>query len=276
MLRDILKKAVESSLTIKDGQEVVLSNDIAKVFGKQHKDVIKAVNGAVVRILLSLGKISEKDFNEGMINKNGKINHQKVSEEFIAKYFAQFETILSQYFLLSHTTSRNKRFSLTRKGFDFVVLSFTGRNADLYKLWYIDAFYNKQKVIEEHNLQDKLNHKDELWIAFREQGKVFRNKLTDSIRKHIVDYRYNIEGKRNDGRYYLNYTKLIYKHLDIVLPKGAEPRDTLDSRLLVRLEDTEHTVSKWIEKYAGEGIHYKNAYKRIKVNLDEMKRIREF
>jgi len=102
----------------------------------------------------------------------------------------------------------------------------------------------------------------------REDAKVFRTKLTDAIKKYIVDYRFRVEKKFNDGKYYYHYTTLIYKKLGIDLPTGTNPRDVLDKRMLVRLEDREDKVADMIEQKAKKGLHYKDAFKEIK---EEMK-----
>lgn len=72
----------------------------------------------------------------------------------------------------------------------------------------------------------------------------------------------------NDGRYYYHYTTLIYAKLGIDLPKGANPRDVLDKRMLVRLEDMEDKIADLIEKYSKEGTYYKDVYKRIKEEVE--------
>jgi len=90
--------------------------------------------------------------------------------------------------------------------------------------------------------------------------KVIRDKMT------VVRLK---EGRMNDGKYYASITKLLYKKLGIDLPKGANPRDVLDKRSLVRLEDLEDEVADYIEKCAKDGMHYKDIYKAVKKHLEE-------
>ena len=101
-------------------------------------------------------------------------------------------------------------------------------------------------------------------MQFREEGKVFRNKLTQSIHDTIVTFREQNENKMNDGKYYYHYTSLIYSILKIDLPKGANPRDVLDKRMLVRLEDMEDKVAGMILDLSSQGLYYKDVYKKIK------------
>ena len=236
----ITQNDIENTVTIRNGQEVVRSDKLAKMFGKQHKGVLEKIRNII------------RDFP-------AEFSARKISQYFIEE---QHENQAGKY----------TRFYLTRKGFDLVGLSLTGKKALQYKLWYIDAFYDKQRVIEEHKLTAKLNKQDDLWVQFREEGKVFRNKLTDAIRVYIVKYREDNEQKLNDGKYFTNYTNLIYKALNINLPKGANPRDVLDKRMLVRLEDLEDKVADMIKDYADKGIYYKDVYKIIKRELTGIKR----
>ena len=156
------------------------------------------------------------------------------------------------------------RYYLTRKGFDLVALSLKGEKADLYRLWYVESFYDKQRVIKEHKLTAELNKSDDLWVTFREEGKVFRNKLTEAIHSKVVLYRNEHENKMNDGKYYYHYTTLIYKILGIELPKGTNPRDVLEKRMLVRLEDLEDRVAEMILNCTKD---YKICYQDIKKEL---------
>lgn len=231
----ITQEVVEKTVTIKDGKEVVRSDKLAKIFNKQHKDVLEKI--------------------------------RNISKELSAEFSANN---LSKYFINDQYTSQggtHTRYYLTRKGFDLIALSLTGKNALKYKVWFIDSFHDKQKIIEEHKLTAKLNKSDDLWIQFREEGKIFRSKLTKVIQDEITLYRESKENKMNDGKYYYHYTTLIYSILGIDLPKGANPRDVLDKRMLVRLEDMEDKVADLIIKYSKQNIYYKDAYRKIKEEL---------
>ena len=232
----ITKESIEKTIVIKNGKEMVRSDKLASMFEKQHKHILEKINKTT--------KDLSADFSAN-----------KIKEYFIEERHTKQGGEYSRYYL-------------TRKGFDLVALSLTGKNALKYKLWYIDCFHDKQRVIEEHKLTAKLNKTDDLWILFRNEGKVFRNKLTKIIQETIVDYRNKYEKKMNDGRYYYHYTALIYAKLGIDLPKGTNPRDMLDKRMLVRLEDMEDKVADLIEKYSKEGTYYKDVYKRIKEEVE--------
>lgn len=229
----ISKGSIEKTITIKNGKEVVRSDNLAKMFEKQHKHVLEKIKST----------IAEAEF----------------STSEARKYF--IEEVVSK-----PQGGRYIRYYLTRKGFDLIALSLTGKNALKYKIWYIDSFHDKQELIKEHKLTAKLNNSDDLWVQFREEGKEFRNKLTKAIHDTIVVYREQKEQKMNDGKYYYHYTSLIYKKLGINLPKAVNPRDVLDKRTLVRLEDMEDNIANKIEEYSKD-LHYKDVYKKIKEEL---------
>ena len=233
MSKIITQKDIGNTVTIRNGQEVVRSDKLASMFGKQHKN-----------ILAKIRDISEELSADFSANK-------------IREFFVLEEGAKSQGGTFS-------RFYLTRKGFDLVGLSLTGKKALQYKLWYIDCFHDKQRVIKEHKLTAKLNETDDLWLQFRAEGKVFRNKLTEAIQTTVIPQREK-ESKFNDGKYYYHYTQLIYKVLGIELPKGTNPRDVLDKRMLVRLEDLEDKVADMITK---SNKHYKDTFKEIKKDIN--------
>ena len=233
-MNDIISKdTVIDTVKVTKKVALVSSDKLAKVFDKRHNKVLRDVRSHIVSL-------------------------------------SRMELRVSDYFIDStYMTSRGKsypRFEMTRKGFDLLALSFTGEKAFKYKIFYIDAFHDKDELIREHKIVAKTNSLDAMWIEFREEGKVFRNKLTKAIDDTVVQFRHDIENKMNDGKYYYHYTTLIYSKLNISLPKGTNPRDVLDKRMLVRLEDMEDNVADMITELSKDN-HYKDVYKIIKKTL---------
>lgn len=230
----ISKDSVEKTVILKNGLEVVRSDKFAEMFKRTHKQVLSLIRSNL-------------------------------------EFFKENNLSPKDYFIEDVTqTQKGKvytRFFLTRKGFDFIALSLRGKEAQLYKIWYIDSFHEKQELIREHKLIAKLNNTDDLWVKFRDEGKEFRDKLTKAIHDTVVIYREKKESKMNDGKYYYHYTSLIYKILGISISKAVNPRDVLDKRMLVRLEDMENKIADMIVEYAGSGLHYKDVYKKIKEEL---------
>ena len=226
------------------GEAVVSSLDIAKIFGKQHKNVLRDISKQI-------------ELLNGMHESEGSILSSPIKKYFIENSY------------ISTQGKEVPRYNITRKGFDLLVLGFTGQKAFEYKVWYVDEFHSKQTFISK-NIEATYKNKDNpLWIEFREQGKEIHQKLTDAIKEHFADYRFNVEKKNNDGKYYISIANLINKHQGIETPKGVPlVRDTLDARTLIRLEDCEIKVAGLIHKYSKEGHHYKEVFKRVKKDLE--------
>lgn len=225
------------SLNLTNGKVYCDSRELAKQFGKRHAHVLKSIEKELER------------FNQPKI---GLIDLSK-------EYFKKCEYVDKQ-------GRTYPRYLLSFKGFQQIALQFSGDDAFLNRVRFIEFFEKLINNVEVDKLQAITNSKDELWLQFREEGKEFRTKLTDTIKKYVTDYRYEVEKKFNDGKYYYHYTTLIYNLLDIDLPKGTNPRDVLDKRMLVRLEDKEIEVAKLIEQYSKD-MHYKDVYRKIKEEL---------
>jgi Rha family phage regulatory protein len=93
----------EPMLAVRDGRAVTTSRAVAESFGKEHKDVVRAITNA------------------------------GCSPEFNARNFAQIT--------YTDTRGRTQReIEMTRDGFCFVVMGFTGPEAARWKEAYIQAF----------------------------------------------------------------------------------------------------------------------------------------
>lgn len=97
-------------LSTQNGEPVASSLDIAKNFGKDHRNVLQAIE-----------------------NKT-----------------AENSALLEMFHLTEYTTSQNKKlpmYLMDRDGFSFLVMGFTGKKADEWKLKYIAAFNAMEKQL---------------------------------------------------------------------------------------------------------------------------------
>lgn len=97
-------------LSTQNGEPVASSLDIAKNFGKDHRNVLQAIE-----------------------NKT-----------------AENSALLEMFHLTEYTTSQNKKlpmYLMNRDGFSFLVMGFTGKKADEWKLKYIAAFNAMEKQL---------------------------------------------------------------------------------------------------------------------------------
>lgn len=108
----------ELHLQTENGQVVVRSWVVAERFGKEHKTVLRAIENKIT------------SFKENNLAQN------------CAQYF-----ILSNY--KDDSGKSNKEYLLTRDGFTFIVMGFTGAEADMWKLKYIEAFNKMEQALRE-------------------------------------------------------------------------------------------------------------------------------
>lgn len=103
----------------KDGRITVSSKDIAEKFNKNHRDVLRAISNI------------------------------ECSDEFGERNFARS----------SYTSLQNKKLdcvNMTRDGFAFLAMGFTGKQAAKWKEAYINAFNEMERIIkEEFNEENK-------------------------------------------------------------------------------------------------------------------------
>ena len=104
-------------VTVSDGVATTLSTNVAEFFGKMHKDVIRSIE----TILNSTDEKHKRNFAPMMIDieiGNGAIR-------------------------------KSKAYRLTRDGFTFLAMGFTGERAQAFKWAYIDAFNRMEAQLRE-------------------------------------------------------------------------------------------------------------------------------
>lgn len=105
------------SILNQDGQLVVTSRQIAEDFGKRNSHVVEAIENKI----------------ESLTAENSEV---EISKLFIPTTY-------------NHNGNEYKEYLLTRDGFTFIVMGFTGAKADAWKLKYIEAFNKMEKAIKE-------------------------------------------------------------------------------------------------------------------------------
>ncbi len=210
---------------IKDGQPVVNSIKVAEKFGKAHTVVLRAIKNLNC----------SKDFG------------------------------LNNFALSSYTNKQNKTvpcYLLTRDGFSFLCMGFTGKEAAKWKEAYIRAFNQMEKQLLKQ--QDQLE-----WKQARLQSKEVRKSVTDTI-KNFVDYATN-QGSRSASMYYANITKMEYAALELVekgskIPTGL--RDNLDMMDLCFLATAEQLAKQSLHAGMNQRLHYKEIYQLAKERVN--------
>lgn len=108
------KEEAEHLVMLQDEKAVTTSLQIAKVFEKQHKNVIQAIES----------KINSADFS------------------------AQYKNMFSEGSYKDTSGKENKMYYMDRNGFTFIAFGFTGSRADDFKLRYIEAFNRMEEQIK--------------------------------------------------------------------------------------------------------------------------------
>lgn len=209
----------------------------------------------------------------GIINKNDKVlvSSRIVAERFkkehknvIAKIDRTIEnwnkdtelkTKLSEYFIIStykdSSGKSNREYLLSRDGFSYVVMGFTGRDSDLWKVKYIEAF-NKMELFMRERLSSE-------WQETRIKGKLARRNETDIIMTKLIPLSIS-QGSKNAGKLYMTYSKLVNSCVRI----PSNSRDKATKRILDVIYNLENLIEHVISEEVDKGTYYKDIYQICK------------
>lgn len=164
----------------------------------------------------------------------------------------------AKFFFESTYENRGKRypmFLMTRDGFSLLVMGFTGKNALEWKLQYIRAFNQMEKLIQE---------KSTAAYQLSDQAEKATRKTETDIIKEFVEYA-RAQGSTHADHYYSNYTRLAYKSVGIT-DKTTAAGSQLDDLSLV-----EHLIAHTLRTGMAAGRNYKDIYQDCKNRLEAMR-----
>ena len=203
------------------------SRVVAQVFGKAHRDVLRA------------------------------IRNLETPDEFNLRNFAQTE-------FKDDKGRAFPEYTMTRDGFMFLVMGFTGAKAVGMKLKFIEAFNAMEAKLAKQNDQVE-------WKVARLQGKAIRSVLTDTLQE-FVQYA-KAQNSENAERYYGSITLMEYKALSLI-EKGAKVgknfRDTLDGMQVATLTVAENVARQAIQRGMAQKMHYKEIYQMAKMDVERL------
>ena len=154
-------------LTVIDGKPVISSLEVAEMFGKEHKDVLKAIRNAV----------------------------DDCSEEFAQRNFAPGSYLDTQ-------NQSRPMFSLSRDGFTLLAMGFTGKQAAAYREAYIKQFNAMEAKLVELQIQGIRESLPKAKPRFGTQSHAELLKVKFKIYGHELDILHEILGNmlnRVDG-----------------------------------------------------------------------------
>lgn len=212
-------------VSVHEGQAVVNTLDVAKHFKKEHWIVLRA------------------------------LRNLECSKEFADNNFV----------VSSYQDANNKTqpcYLITRDGFAFLVMGFTGKKAAEWKEKYIKAYNQMEKSL----LKQKDN---EEWNQARLNSKGVRKSFTDTI-KSFISYA-EAQGSTQAKFYYSNLTKMEYKALLLVdkLSDDKDFRNQLDLMDLGLLIAAENICKLSLEEGMSKSLYYKEIYQLAKQRVNE-------
>lgn len=160
-------------ITVVDGKPVVTSKQVADHFGKQHRNVLVDIKS----LLSDSGEF-------------GKLN----------------------FLLTTYISSQNKElpcYEMTRDGFTLLAMGYTGKDALLWKVKYIEAFNSMERELLTGNtkfgsVMDALNEACKLMQDDKEKASVFGSGLSEwrRVRKEHME---RVNQLQSDVQMLLNF-----------------------------------------------------------------------
>ncbi|EAK3948716.1 hypothetical protein CJZ06_05625 [Campylobacter coli] len=200
---------VEVNLNIKENKVFINSLDLAKVFNKNHKDVLETTKNQ-----------PQNDFTESNF-------------------------ILSTY--KDKKGELRPCYNLTRDGFSLLVMGFTGEKAYKWKVEFIKAFNEMEKRLRniEYEKHDKLAFRQSLGYKsqLKQQKEHYENKI--KALKYDLEHKKELSFKRKlSEKELLELRKILAKDYDILCFKKWEMslvaekigKDTVFEAVLNKLE----------------------------------------
>ncbi len=194
-------------------QAVCTSRDVAAHFRKQHKHVLESI-----RNLAAENSATKNMFYE-------------TTHEYRGQYFTEY--------------------LMNRDGFTLLAMGFSGKKALQWKLKYIAAFNEMERILFQRQTME--------WKDARLLGKQTRREETDEI-KNLVSYAEE-QGSKHADMLYINYSRLVKKML------GIESRETADTLTLSRAAEMERIIRRVISDGIAAGENYKKIYQSAKERL---------
>lgn len=163
---------------------------------------------------------------------------------------------LKMFFKSTYTEKQNNQtypmYYMNRDGFSLLVMGFTGKKALEWKLKYIQAFNQMEKLLTERQTS--------AWLESRKAGKLTRRTETDVI-KDLIAYA-KAQGSQHADMLYQTYSKLANKMA------GISKRDLANIKQLNVLDEVESMILHVIKLGMIQGKHYKEIYQDCKRRLE--------
>ncbi|WAW09284.1 Rha family transcriptional regulator [Oxalobacter vibrioformis] len=161
----------------------------------------------------------------------------------------------------SYRNEQNKKqpmYHITRDGFMFLAMGFTGKKAARWKECFIDAFRKMGATLVMRSSSE--------WNAARIENKTGRRVLTDAIQYVLIPYAIS-QGSRNHGMMFVSYTRLVQSCT------SSDKRDSLPAHVLAKISVLEVSAATEILKLVARNVHYREIYQAVKSEINEIVRL---
>lgn len=246
---------------IKKHQAVCDSLQVAEKFGKRHAEVLYAIEGRPC----SCGgkgcrKCNYRGYQQrGLLDELQNADHVIVAKSQVlnsgenssSKSIVAKSQVLKMYQKSSYKDSRGRSktlYIMNRDGFTLLAMGFTGQEALIWKLRYIQAF----NLMEQNLLQ----HQSPVWKDTRAYQKAIRRQETDTI-KLFVEYAQS-QGSAHSDQYYTQFSLLANKAV------GITDRELATVQQLNILAMVENMIARRIEELITGNMPYKAIYQDCK------------
>ncbi len=163
---------------------------------------------------------------------------------------------LKMFFKSTYTEKQNNQtypmYYMNRDGFSLLVMGFTGKKALEWKVKYIQAFNQMEKLLTEKQT--------DAWLETRIAGKLTRHSETDVI-KELITYA-KAQGSEHADKLYITYSRLANKMA------GISKRDLANIKQLNVLDEVESMILHVIKLGMIQNKHYKEIYQDCKRRLE--------
>ena len=220
-------------------QALTTSLKVAEYFGKQHKNVLAAIERCKSD-LLNFKPVKNAESNQ--------------------RDFAPVENAIIADSYIDAKGEKRPMYLLNRDGFMFVVMGFTGEKAAQLKWNYIQAFNAMEQKLVELN--------SEQWREVRSATKVGYRELSAAV-KELYEWAVAHGCKVSDKVFYMNFAKLMNKTLGI----NPKSRDTLATWQLYEIEKLQFIARTIIAGLLAKGEDYHLPYRDCKSAFESYARL---
>lgn len=212
---------MENLVFLKKDEALTDSLTVAEMFGKEHSKVMKAIENLI-----------------GGLAKSGD------TQMFYKTWYKHHQN-----------GERYPKYLMNRDGFSLLVMGFNGKKALEWKVKYIKAFNQMEKVIQEKTTL--------AWSETRQFGQITRKAECDTL-KRLVEYAKS-QGSQHADKLYTVYSKLANTS------SGIKNRDEATIRQLTTLDLIENIILHVVDMGIIGQRHYKEIYQDCKKQIETFK-----